>query len=753
MDEFEGKSPYRVLPPDHLTGFSNLKSETFDKNIKFFEGIGKYNELLSISEKYLDSIMLDPRIESLQRFVEPLCNITSGLHVKLSNQFDKPVFDSNTLRLIRNVSIDELSTDNTMKHPTPNSIIEESIESKRSLSKNSAPEQMYRVSTQTTQYSCKKRITIPNDAYDGDSDKRIFLHVTNKESDEQLGTFLSDNLEKVEINIDEFIKTCHLEDTKLISPMEFDAFLDHVKPQSLKTDLFNLWCIKPIGMQPSDYLEILLSDDDVYTRLLTYIKDEMNSMGHILDREKQVLSTLKHLSHVYDKFDKEEKLYFNILEKMKHNFYKQCTDVLQCTRQDLRLSIGHGYVQWGRIRNVIDWKPGDKIIREQGFAQELDERNRKKLRNSIRDIFGEEPINYRYTNVLLEGQHMYYKKALNDSTDQEMEWKRLQLSRDRQQVLAEFSSIVPIYCPENCIPWKCVGVSKNNVIWKMFNTYECKPVIVKYRNLKPHPKCIYDSYLAKSKSVLKTLERKFRNVQRNVVFDIKCEINENKLIKITPYINDCTLSNIIENSNFGSPDLIKKVKVIIYQLICVIANLELKFILPLKSSKIYFLSGRVILDVGIPPALLGNTLTNFLKEKTVTTIASELWDKPIEWYLPPEANGCVNFTNQTDKISKAHTYMIGKIFQESIGNVEDLHIKSFLNTCLEPNPENRPTLKALKKFHIFKSIHTNYGLIAGLEVPKVKCAVEVFGDVATIVNNKIRKREKGVADYETLDID
>lgn len=158
--------------------------------------------------------------------------------------------------------------------------------------------------------------------------------------------------------------------------------------------------------------------------------------------------------------------------------------------------------------------------------------------------------------------------------------------------------------------------------------------------------------------------------------------------------------------------------------------------------------------------MLGNTLTNFLKEKTVTTIASELWDKPIEWYLPPEANGCVNFTNQTDKISKAHTYMIGKIFQESIGNVEDLHIKSFLNTCLEPNPENRPTLKALKKFHIFKSIHTNYGklqhnlgLIAGLEVPKVKCAVEVFGDVATIVNNKIRKREKGVADYETLDID
>lgn len=38
-----------------------------------------------------------------------------------------------------------------------------------------------------------------------------------------------------------------------------------------------------------------------------------------------------------------------------------------------------------------------------------------------------------------------------------------------------------------------------------------------------------------------------------------------------------------------------------------------------------------------------------------------------------------------------------------------------------------------------------------MDVPKVRCAVEFLGDIETIVLNKMRKTEKGVADYEQYD--
>ncbi|CDU85011.1 conserved Plasmodium protein, unknown function [Plasmodium yoelii] len=262
-----------------------------------------------------------------------------------------------------------------------------------------------------------------------------------------------------------------------------------------------------------------------------------------------------------------------------------------------------------------------------------------------------------------------------------------------------------------------------------------------------------------------------KNKIENIFFPISIEIN-NELIEKTKYINGTPLNEFIYNEFLSGIDLklrVFKLKCIIIKIIKIILKLlNLNILITLKCSRIFLKEDSLILNIGGPLGLLSKDALNFVLYDIDETIAIKTYSKNIFYYIPPEIkanlkkcnpqfgsnhnnggsgggsdggsdaskgpagdNLLANSQTNTDgnycnafyfqdkiKLQKAYSYMIGRIFEETLIDTFtgdkfdylnfDEEIKDFLMCCLEENVENREPIEKLLTHKCFSDCFDLY---------------------------------------------
>ncbi|CAD2106689.1 hypothetical protein YYG_00953 [Plasmodium vinckei petteri] len=247
-----------------------------------------------------------------------------------------------------------------------------------------------------------------------------------------------------------------------------------------------------------------------------------------------------------------------------------------------------------------------------------------------------------------------------------------------------------------------------------------------------------------------------KNKIENIFFPISIEI-DNELVEKTKYINGTPLNEFIYNEFLSGIDLklrVFKLKCIMIKIIKMILKLlDLNILITLKCSRIFLKEDSLILNIGGPLGLLSKEALNFVLYNIDETIAIKTYSKNIFYYIPPEVkanlkqfnsgltahaniesigdnisnnfqpnintNYCNAFYFQDQvKLQKAYSYMVGKIFEETLIDTFtgdkfdylnfDEEIKDFLMCCLEKNVENREPLEKLLNHKCFSDCFDLY---------------------------------------------
>ncbi|CDR95803.1 hypothetical protein, conserved [Babesia bigemina] len=815
------QSPRRINPnADRLSGFASLRTKTFDNNFKDIEGLKRKSELMHLSEKSLYSKLFTPKLEALQRLVEP------GRFT--SKEGRKPQEDGFGERLAQKRSRDppredeghssSLSEQQTLaEEPAPiikpefplhtsrapqrglqilhggeDYDLDEEILQKplRAEGEQQAEQVVTLVSNDEVVNGVKKkRITVPKAAYkplevDEKSSNKIILRVVGDagtETDHPRGDGDAEHwLDAIENHIEKLTDWVELRGNTLTDPRALFAQLEAVRPLWMPPEIFYLFCMKPVGMDPHEFLELIETHniEECAERLHKFSVVNTNAMGYVIDAENETFKELSKLNKVHKRLANEEDIYSKILAKMMDNFNGQVEDLLQTTRQDLRLAAGDTYLQYGSIKNMTSWRMGDPIIREKGFAHDKASKDKMRTLQQMQEVFGE------YSNVssetsVDEAKYIYYMKLLQDMEDSERDELREQLARDRTQALAEYSFIEPPFKPHDCLAWRVVGVSCKSVVWKMYNTVKCAPVVYKQRltgALDANTVAALHNGFKQAFDDIQKYQTKYA-YNKQVIFATGFEVRAECIVERMEFIRDVPVSDLFEKTTQMTPtERLAHAQVIVREVTKLVRQLQgIDFVLPLKSSRLYLSPAGARISVGLPFPLLPADTRNLLKKHEKRTIATLLWGKQIDWYLPPEARNDTGFTRDPAAVAKAHVWMIGKILYEVVCDTtisrssldynkielcEDADTRDFLKLCLQENILKRPSVDDLLKHPFMKRSKLNYGMLPStcsqletgslgpVDVGKVQCAVEILGDIETIVLNKINRTEKGVADYE-----
>lgn len=182
-------------------------------------------------------------------------------------------------------------------------------------------------------------------------------------------------------------------------------------------------------------------------------------------------------------------------------------------------------------------------------------------------------------------------------------------------------------------------------------------------------------------------------------------------------------------------------------------RLNLNVFITLKCSRIFLKEDSLILNIGGPLGLLSKDALNFILYNIDETIAIKTYSKNIFYYIPPEVkanlkkfnsqfndytnkgpiddNLLINFQINKDvnycnafyfhdqiKLQKAYSYMIGRIFEETLIDTFtgdkfdylnfDEEIKYFLMRCLEENVEKREPIEKLLTHKCFSECFDLY---------------------------------------------
>ncbi|ORM39626.1 uncharacterized protein BXIN_0086 [Babesia sp. Xinjiang] len=792
------QSPRRIQE-DRLVGFTALKTETFDNNFKDLEELKRKKELLHLAENYLNSKLYTPKLEALQRLVEPgkyadaveqrlefghTADISVPTSVPGDSKESKGYGSSSSRELIKLGAADAPTSGGHRDIQGPddkgdNRYKSSHIQRPPVEAKGHTDNVVTLVSSNELINGIKKkRITVPKSAYQPlkvkDAPKKVLLKVVGNAKLDCETYDRNDPeswLQAIEKHLESLTESVELYGTSIVDPKAVITQLEALRPPWMPPEIFFLFCMKPIGMEPHEFLKIIESHNinECHDAFHKFNIVNTNAMGYVLDAENEAVEELAKLNRMHKRLVNEQDIYTKILSKMTENFNNQVDDLLQITRQDLRLESGDAYLQYGSIKNITTWQKGDPVLREKGFSHDRASKDKMKTLQRMQEIFGDgSNITYESSSAD-EAKYIYYMKLLQDMEDSEREELQQQVARDRMQALAEYSVMEPTFKPDVCLAWKAVGVSCNSVIWKMYNTVECSPVIYKLRSLE-----------AVDSSTVATLQRAYeqafdklkqaeqRLASTKVKFANGFEIRPDCIVERMVFIRDTPVSELFEKmAQMKAAKRFEQAQVVVREIAKMVYQLQnLDFILPLKSSRIYFFAGGAKLSMGIPQSLLSVGARQALRDHEKTTIASLLWGKKLEWYLPPEAKGDPAFTRDTIAVSKAHVWMIGKILyegtcqtplsrvaldREQIELCEDVGTRDFLNLCLSENTSKRPTVEELLKHPFMKRHKVNSGVLGPVDVGKVQCAVEILGDIETIVLNKINRTEKGVADYEQND--
>lgn len=786
-----------------LFGFASLKTKTFDNNFKDLEGLKRKSELLYLSERYLHSKLYTPKLEALQRLVEPgkCISRTESNFVERIYRVDRApqIATGETSSDVEYPS--KSRSDDSQRDKYANFDVEIDISDTDWDKHDSNKEEGYAdrtkyniVSADTTKQSKesvitvvtsssvvnghqKKRIAIPKAAYQplhdgGKPTNKVVLKVVGNAKAENPHFEWSNDpirwLYALENHLENVINTMELCGNAIVSPNQVIEQLECIKPEWMPPEVFYLMCLKPVGMDPNEFLELIqdYDIDECYKVLHNFNLVNTNAMGYVLDAENETIMELIKLNKIHKRFLNEEDIYTRILSKMTENFNSQVEDLLQTTRQDLRLAAGDTYLQYGCIKNITTWQEGDPVVRENGFSHDKASRDKMKTLQRMQEAFGDGSQVALDANVN-EAKYIYYMKLLQDMEDSERDELQQQLARDRTQALAEYSLLEPPFKPDGCLAWKTIGVSCNSIIWKMYNTVDCVSVTYKMRLLNNATSDVAMTIQRAYEAAIRIIERMNINLpdSRQIKFAKGVDVTFACVVERMDLIRDIPVSELIEKpTQMTQGERFAQAQVIVREITKLLYQLQgINFVLPLKSSRVYLSSGGVTLLAGVPRSLINAEARELLKQHEKTTIASLLWTKNIEWYLPPEAQGDMAFTRDTVAVSKAHTWMIGKILYEAtcqtpiskvtldynkIELCEDEATREFLKLCLDENVNTRPTIEDIIRHPFMKKHRLNYGAFGPIDVGKAQCAVEILGDIETIVLNKINRTEKGVADYE-----
>ncbi|GFE53730.1 kinase domain containing protein, putative [Babesia ovis] len=795
------QSPRRDTNADRLLGFASLKTKTFDNNFKDLEGLKRKKELLHLSENYLYSKLYTPKLEALQRLVEPgrytdqaqhrfdtgsLSTATVHSRSPSTSKEDKGHASSSSsgrTTLSAQAVTTYASQWNQREVERPSSLQNKHTGGELpSLQARGERENLVTLvtSSEVVNGIKKKRITIPKAAYqplratENKANKVRLGVVGNAKVEEELSELdgAESWLRTIENHIEKLTDSIELCGNTVTNPKEIIEQLEAMRPSWMPEDIFYLYCMKPIGMEPHEFLKCLDTQniDEFREASQKFNIVNTNAMGYVLDAENETVEELTKLNKVHKRLVNEHDIYTKIHMKMTENFNNQVEDLLQITRQDLRLAAGDTYLQYGSIKNITTWKRGDPVIREKGFCHDKASKDKMKTLQRMQEVFGE-GSNVAYdSSTVDEAKYIYYMKLLQDMEDSERDELQQQLARDRTQALAEYSVLEPAFKPDGCLAWKAVGVSCKSVIWKMYNTVECVPVIYKLKSLKGASAEVVaklQKAYEQTFETLKQLEPQFSS-NKHIKFANGFEITANCVAERMAFIRDTPVSELVEKMAQMKPaERYVQAQVIVREITKMVNQLQnIDFLLPLKSSRVYFFAGGAKLSAGIPQSVLSIEARQTLKQYENVTIASLLWGKNLEWYLPPEADGEPAFTRDPIAVSKAHVWMIGKILYEAtcqtplsrvaldynkIELCDDADTREFLKLCLQENVSQRPTVEEIVRHPFMKRHKVNYGALGPVDVGKVQCAVEILGDIETIVLNKINRTEKGVADYEQND--
>ncbi|ETW28776.1 hypothetical protein PFFCH_03905 [Plasmodium falciparum FCH/4] len=243
----------------------------------------------------------------------------------------------------------------------------------------------------------------------------------------------------------------------------------------------------------------------------------------------------------------------------------------------------------------------------------------------------------------------------------------------------------------------------------------------------------------------------------NIFFPISVEIKK-KIIEKSKYINGTPLNEFIYSEFLSGIDLklrVFKLKCIMLKIMKILITfLKFDILIILKCSRIFLKEDNLIINVGIPLGLLPNRTVLFLLNNIEQTIATKSYSKTIFHYIPPEIKNklkivdceqyIMDYTNNKQtvqenmdpldydtekncfyfddklKLQKAYSYMIGKIFEETLIDTFtgdkldylnfDQTIKSFLYSCLQEDVEKRDPLQNLlnhKCFHDCFDLYIN----------------------------------------------
>ncbi|GBE59698.1 TGF beta receptor associated related, putative [Babesia ovata] len=776
------ESPRRINPyADRLSGFASLKTKTFDNNFKDIEGLKRKSELMHLSEKSLYSKLFTPKLEALQRLVEPgrftskegqkppESDLGETLTQKRSRETPREseghsssssaqqAFPAEPVSLHKTevppVKPRAPLTGLRIKHGGEDYEPDEETEEKPPQAEGGKqPERVVTLvsNDEVVNGIKKKRITVPKAAYkpldvDDKSSNKVLLRVVgdaNTETDNQRGDNFAEHwLYTIENFIENLTDRVELCGNTLVNTGSVISQLEAMRPLWMPPEIFYLFCIKPVGMDPQEFLELIETHniEECTERIHKFSVVNTNAMGYVIDAENETFKELTKLNKVHKRLLNEEDIYSKILAKMTDNFNNQVEDLLQTTRQDLRLAAGDTYLQYGSIKNMTTWKTGDPIIREKGFSHDRASKDKMKTLQQMQEVFGE------YSNVssessVDEAKYIYYMKLLQDMEDCERDELREQLARDRTQALAEYS---------------------------MYNTVKCAPVVYKQRltsGLDANTVATLQTGFEQAFEDLQECQKKFAN-NKQIIFATGFEVRAECIVERMEFIRDVPVSDLFEKTTQMTPtERFAHAQVIVREITKLVRQLQgIDFVLPLKSSRLYLSPAGAKISVGIPLAFLSADTRALLKKHEKHTIATLLWGKHIDWYLPPEAKNDPGFTRDPSAITKAHIWMIGKILYEvtcdttisrsaldysKIELCEDADARDFLKLCLNENILKRPSVEDLLKHPFMKRSKLNYGSLGPVDVGKVQCAVEILGDIETIVLNKINRTEKGVADYE-----
>ncbi|GAW82946.1 hypothetical protein, conserved [Plasmodium gonderi] len=230
----------------------------------------------------------------------------------------------------------------------------------------------------------------------------------------------------------------------------------------------------------------------------------------------------------------------------------------------------------------------------------------------------------------------------------------------------------------------------------------------------------------------------------NLYIPISVEINK-KLIEKTKYINGTPLNEFIYSEFLSGIDLklrVFKLKCIVLKIIKIILTfLDFHTLIILKCSRIFLKEDSLIINGGIPLGFLSPTSLRFLLYNIDETIATKSYSKTIFHYIPPEirmalhrigsregndgqsaglSGGCENCFHLMDKskLEKAYSYMIGKVFEESLIDTFtgdkfdylnfDEDVKNFLLCCLKENLNDREPISKLPYHKCFSECFDLY---------------------------------------------